>query len=204
MEDQYKLILADPPWHFRNWSGDKSGKVLHHRTRGANKHYITMKTPEICKIEIPAADDSLLLIWTLSSHLEDTFEVIKSWGFKYKAIGWIWVKTKNDGTGIRIGGGYHTRQCTEMCLIATRGKGIERVSKAEPAVLFAPRGKIHSAKPDEQYAKVARIWPDVSPKIEMFGRNLREGWDVWGNQSKSVVILPNQEEVFIEMPVAAK
>lgn len=200
-EKKYSLILADPPWHFRNWSGDPSGKVLHHRERGANKHYITQRLDEICNTVPPSTDDALLLMWTISSHLEDTFKVIEAWGFSYKTIAWVWVKTRNNGTGIRIGGGYYTRQCTELCLLATKGETPERATKAEPAILFAPRSPKHSGKPDEQYAKIDRIWPDLHPRLEMYARKpFSAAWDVWGNQSEQSIVLANQDKVFVEMP----
>jgi N6-adenosine-specific RNA methylase IME4 len=31
------------------------------------------------------------------------------------------------------------------------------------------------------YAHIARLFPNV-PKLEMFAREPRDGWDVWGNE----------------------
>lgn len=207
LQKEYELILSDPPWHFRNWSGDPSGKVLHQRTRGANKHYITQWIDEICQTVPPSGKDALLLMWAISSHLEDAFKVIDAWGFEYKTVAWVWVKTRNDGTGIRFGGGYYTRQCTEMCLLATKKKGKtpKRATMGEPAILFAPRQPKHSGKPAEQYAKINRVWPDLTTKLEMYARQPYDiSWDVWGNQSKESIVLPNNDQVFIDMPEAAK
>jgi N6-adenosine-specific RNA methylase IME4 len=44
----------------------------------------------------------------------------------------------------------------------------------------APRRE-HSRKPDEAYELIERIYPDL-PKIELFARNARPGWQAWGNQ----------------------
>jgi N6-adenosine-specific RNA methylase IME4 len=48
-------------------------------------------------------------------------------------------------------------------------------------VITAARGE-HSAKPDEFYAVIERMYPTL-PKIELFCRSPRDGWSAWGNQS---------------------
>ena len=40
----------------------------------------------------------------------------------------------------------------------------------------------HSRKPDETYGRIERLFGDI-PRIELFARNRREGWDVWGNEA---------------------
>ena len=183
----YKLILADPPWHFHNWSADAPGEV-HDRERGANKHYPTATIDTIKKLVPPSADDAILLIWTISSHLPETLEVINAWGFTYKTKAWTWVKMTNDMSKPRMGMGYWTRQCTEDCLLATKGKPSSPDFKGELALIQAPREE-HSKKPDEQYEKIDRLFPDVYPRLEMFARREREGWDVFGNEVENSIKL---------------
>jgi N6-adenosine-specific RNA methylase IME4 len=50
-----------------------------------------------------------------------------------------------------------------------------------PSVIQAPRRE-HSRKPDETYELIERMYPEL-PKIELFARAGREGWDAWGNQA---------------------
>ena len=47
--------------------------------------------------------------------------------------------------------------------------------------LIASRKREHSRKPDEQYAIIEACSP--GPWLELFGRGLRKGWTVWGNQA---------------------
>lgn len=183
---KYGLVLSDPPWHFKNWSGDAPG-MLHHRARGANKYYPTTTLDDICNLVPPTLDDSILLIWTISSHLEDTFKVINAWGFKYKAIAWVWLKTTKDGKKPRIGMGYHFRQCTEICLLGIKGHPSRGVLRGEPALIVAPRPNRHSEKPFEQYDKINKMWPDVENKLEMFARTTQPGWDVFGNEVENSI-----------------
>ena len=47
--------------------------------------------------------------------------------------------------------------------------------------MIATRKREHSRKPDEQYASIEACSP--GPYLELFGRGIREGWTVWGNQA---------------------
>jgi N6-adenosine-specific RNA methylase IME4 len=40
---------------------------------------------------------------------------------------------------------------------------------------------IRSRKPDEAYDLIERMYPELS-KIELFARQTRAGWAVWGNE----------------------
>lgn len=203
MVNEYKLILADPPWHFRNWSAD-APKMLHDRARGANKTYPTENVEDICKLIPPSADDAVLLIWGLSSHLKELIQVTEAWGFTLKTKAWTWVKMTKDMSKPRIGMGYWTRQVSEDCWLATKGKPKAPRLRSEPAsistkwddfpiifedTLLAPKGLKHSEKPLEQYEKIDRLFPDTYPRLEMFARQQREGWDVFGNEVENSIDL---------------
>jgi N6-adenosine-specific RNA methylase IME4 len=69
----------------------------------------------------------------------------------------------------------------EVLLIATRGEvPCPAPGTQFPSVIAAPRGA-HSAKPAVFAAMIAQYYPTV-PKLEMFARKPRDGWDVWGNE----------------------
>jgi N6-adenosine-specific RNA methylase IME4 len=40
----------------------------------------------------------------------------------------------------------------------------------------------HSRKPEACYAIVERMYPDL-PKLELFARQVRPDWDMWGNET---------------------
>jgi N6-adenosine-specific RNA methylase IME4 len=54
------------------------------------------------------------------------------------------------------------------------------LSHAEHNFFEAP-SREHSRKPDEMHALCERLWP--GQHCELFGRQSRPGWDVWGNES---------------------
>jgi N6-adenosine-specific RNA methylase IME4 len=83
----------------------------------------------------------------------------------------------------RIGVGHYGRGCTEHFLVATIGKpksffhlGLTNILY----VILAPRTD-HSRKPEEFFAIANRLGDALGgSRIELFARELREGWDAWG------------------------
>ena len=169
ISQQYPVILADPPWYFKVYD-PVSGTA-----RTPDNYYPCMQTEEICAMSIAelATDDAVLFLWTTAPYLQESFRVIEAWGFRY-ATNIAWVK---DKTGL----GYYVRNQHELLLIATRGNiPSPAPSRRPPSVIEAPRRE-HSRKPDETYKLIEAMYPAL-PKIELFARTVRPGWDVWGNE----------------------
>lgn len=188
MKKLYDVILSDPPWHFQNWGADEPG-MLHTRSRGANKHYVTATTEDICKLVLPAKESAILFLWAVWPMLPDALQVITSWGFEYKTIAWVWVKANPTGFGFFTGMGYYTRSNTEPCLLATRGNLPKPANRSIQALIYEAV-KEHSRKPDDQYRKIESLYPDMS-YLEMFARRRRLGWDVFGNEVEGSISLPS-------------
>lgn len=128
----------------------------------------------------------MLFLWTTWPLIFDAKSLIEAWGFTYKTCGFAWVKTIKSNTPA-FGLGHWTRGNTEPCLLAVRGKP-KRVDAGVPQViaefaeesLFAQRGP-HSAKPQDARDRIVRLMGDV-PRIELFARERRPGWDAWGDE----------------------
>lgn len=88
------------------------------------------------------------------------------------------------GYKIAIGMGRYVRGSHEICLIATRGKGMIPEDKSVRSVFFAPRRE-HSSKPDRFYEIVRKLYPD-GPYVELFARRRREGWYQYGDELPAV------------------
>src|SRR3546814_14275123 len=111
--------------------------------------------------------------------LPHALEVIDAWGFKLKTVAFTWAKRSTTGRAWHTGLGYWTRQNTEQCLLATRGKP-KRIARNVPQLVVAPRRE-RSRKPDDIAPYVARI---VSgPYLELFALQQRPGWTAWGTQT---------------------
>jgi len=163
----FPVIFADPPWRYDYAETDN---------RAIENQYPTMAIEDICALPVAsiATDDCVLFLWATSPKLIEALDVVKAWGFTYKTC-MVWAKDK-------IGMGYYARQQHELLLIATRGAPPTPAPADRPSsVITAARGE-HSAKPDEFYAVIERMYPTL-PKIELFCRSPRDGWSAWGNQS---------------------
>jgi N6-adenosine-specific RNA methylase IME4 len=97
------VILADPPWKFLPRSVKGKG-------RSAEAWYDCMTLADIKALPVAqmAASDSLLLLWTTRTYLEQAFGVIAARGYVYKTIAFTGVKTTKDGKGFPMGMGYRT------------------------------------------------------------------------------------------------
>jgi N6-adenosine-specific RNA methylase IME4 len=175
-QSKYRVIYADPPWSFQNWSAKGTG-------RNAVSHYDCMDLETLAALPVSdiAADDSVLFLWVTDPMLPRAFELIDAWGFEFKTVGFYWVKLNAVAEGTReyfTGLGYWTRANPEQCLLATRGKP-QRRSKSV-CKLVVERRREHSRKPDEIRDWIEKLVP--GPYIELFARETKPGWDSWGDQ----------------------
>jgi N6-adenosine-specific RNA methylase IME4 len=179
----YSVIYSDPPWQYQTWSHRGEGK-------GASQHYATMDAAALRALPVGdiAAKDAALFLWVVQPQLPEAMRLINAWGFTFKTVAYVWVKIKGGqdrlfyaGDDVRKGLGYHTRSGAEQCWLATRGKGYRRLAQGEPQVVFSPLRE-HSRKPDEIAESIVKLTGDV-PRLEMFARVKRPGWDAWGNQT---------------------
>lgn len=180
MRAKYDVILADPPWQFECWDGPR----LQRRT--AESHYPTMTLEDICDLPVfkMVNDNAALFLWAVWPRIFDARLVIQAWGFEYKTLAWEWVKLNPSGIGFHMGMGHYTRANPEPCLLAVKGS-MPVATKGERNLLITPVRE-HSQKPNEQYAKVDRLYPDTH-RLELFARRKWDGWDVWGNEVESTV-----------------
>lgn len=181
---QYGVILCDPPWNYN----------VSHRRGAAAKYYQTMKLPELVALPVAdlAADDCVLLMWATWPKLgEAALPLISAWGFQY-VTGFPWVKLNAPPRPRLIGDmsvkpawgtGYWIRGATEPLLIARRGK--PSLPDNPPIGILCKRME-HSRKPDSVY-EYGEMFP--GPRIELFARRRRPGWDAWGNEVESTTMV---------------
>lgn len=169
----FGTILADPPWRFRTWNETNDAK-------SARRHYSLMTIEEICALPVKsvAAKDCALFLWATWPTIFQSEQVIKAWGFRYSGLAWEWIKRNPETGKYAFGTGYGTRKNLEPCLLAIRGAP-KLQNRSVRDFLYSPRRE-HSRKPDEQYERIEVMYP--GPRLEMFGRQKRVGWETWGNQ----------------------
>ena len=174
-DKKYKIIYADPPWEYE----DKltGGKVW----GSVENHYDTMTDEEIKNLPITTIcdKDCILFLWGTWPKMREALAVIEAWGFEYKTVAFVWVKTFNGR--FHRGMGRWTRSNTEFVLLARKGKTERKSARISQIITSELRG--HSVKPDTVRKKIIELVGDL-PRIELFARTKVHGWDVWGNDEK--------------------
>jgi N6-adenosine-specific RNA methylase IME4 len=159
----FDVLYADPPWPSQSPEADWSPE----------QHYPTMPVEEIKALPVPAAEDAALFLWAVNGQLQEALEVMRAWGFTYKAK-LTWVKPS-------IGLGHWVRYRDEVLLIGTRGKfPLPDEADRPDSVVEAPRRR-HSEKPAVFYELIERMYPDAT-RVELFARSEWPGWVAWGNE----------------------
>lgn len=166
----FKTIVADPPWMERG-----GGKIR----RGADRHYPLLTTSQIIRVMYtthywrPDPSGCHLYLWVTNNFLAEGIKVMDALGFRY-VTNRVWVKD-------RFGIGYYFRGQHEIVLFGTYNisgaKAIPPKVKNMPSIFHAIREE-HSRKPPKFYNDVETVSP--GPYLEMFARESREGWTIWG------------------------
>src|SRR5205823_5918845 len=105
---RFGTIYADPPWEYDN--GVSRG--------AASRHYLTMSLDEIAEMPVGklAAPACHLHLWATSSFLPDAFDILRAWGFTYKAQ-FVWAKSQ-------MGVGNYWRISHENLLLGVKGDAV--------------------------------------------------------------------------------
>ena len=162
-DGKYSVIYADPPWKYDNSGFDQS----------AEEHYPTMSIEEIKSLDVQtlAGEPCVLFLWATSPLLPEAIEVIKSWGFEYRASR-VWIKERAPGIG------WWVKTKHEFLLIATKNGNAHPDIKLDS--IIHGENKIHSRKPENVYTDIEACYS--GNKIELFARERRDGWEAWGNE----------------------
>lgn len=195
---RYRTIVADPPWQQKGGpSFDGRGhdtklkRNVGTRTNSPTKDlpYPTMALQEIAALPVAelAEDDAHLYLWVTNRYVSDGYAIAEAWGFRPVTL-LTWCKPP---MGLGLGGAFV--QTTEFVIFARRGADVRRercdTTWWQWSRPYDERGKpLHSAKPDAFLDMVERISPE--PRLELFARRARFGWDYWGNEVDSHVEMP--------------
>ena len=178
-DKKYNVIYADPPWKY----GDVH--TWYKMGGGVAKHYKTMNLEELNamsdKIKKIAAVDCLLFMWVTFPNLKEGIKTIENWGFKYKTLGFSWIKLNKINKKPCFGIGFYTKSNCEVCLIGIRGKPGNLIKSNKVSSCIISERREHSRKPDEARERIEQLVGQV-PKIELFARQEFDGWDCWGNE----------------------
>jgi N6-adenosine-specific RNA methylase IME4 len=183
--NKYKTIVVDPPWQYgRKWDIG-SAKARIHTDNPDPMPYEQMTIGNIKELPVAtiADEDCDLYLWTTQKYLPKAFDVMSAWGFKYCQT-LIWCKAPR-GTG--QGGLYCPTN--EFLILGRRGRMPTGKTRKDSTWWQVKRTNKHSKKP-EFFQDMIEQQSD-GPRVELFARRQRSGWDVWGNEVECTIELPN-------------
>ena len=174
---KYKIIYADPPWEQK--AGPSSLHDKNQPTR--DLEYPTMTVGQIAALPISeiVEKNACLFLWTTNKYIRQTYDIARAWGFKPSTM-LVWCK-QPKGRG--LGGSFGIS--TEFLLFAR--KGSLRHKQRTVTTWFESKRGAHSQKPQFFRELVERTFD--GPYLELFARSKAQGWDVWGNEVASDVII---------------
>ena len=175
MSTKYNVIVADPPWGFKNYK-----KAAH-----GSPQYPTMNVEEMGEIPVKqwANKECLLLMWCTWPMLREGVKLMDLWGFDY-ITGFPWIKTIPTSGTIRCGIGFWTQSVSEFVMVGKLGKISPPKKDKRRGLLFGedrqfygPINK-HSTKPEDIQDWVENRFE--GPFLELFARRERPDWTCWG------------------------
>lgn len=184
---KYNVIIADPPWKFDDKLQMSDVK------RGAEANYRgTLTVNDIANLDVKSVVDdwAVLALWVPSSMLADGLLTMKNWGFTQKTT-FVWGKiTKNEK--IVIGMGRLFRGSHEIALIGVSGKVYKHLENKAQRTMSVEEfvdyesfdlavNRRHSEKPPMLHEALEKMFPHAA-KLELFARQVRDGWTCLGNE----------------------
>ena len=182
-DNKFDLILADPPW--KQSKGGK--KNVRKNSSGTDLDYPVMSLRDIVSVMIRAKnlcnENHILFMWTIDKYLHESEMMALSLGYKLHAR-MIW----NKVTGIPAA--FTIRYGHEYLLYFYSGKLLPVALDIRGKIhsVFTERVVRHSKKPEISYEIIEALYPNAK-KLELFARQNRIDWDVWGNEVESTVSL---------------
>jgi len=166
----YRCVVIDPPWPI-----EKVVKEVR-PLQGVALDYPTLSLEQLADEEwLPARgamapDGCHVYLWVTHRFLPAGLDLFEHWGVEYQCV-LTWNKPVGPSP-------FSWMYDTEHVLFGHRGS--LKLEEMGLRLSFAAPVQGHSAKPDVFYERVAAASP--GPRLDMFARRPRDGFDVWGNE----------------------
>lgn len=168
---KYDIIVCDPPWQLK-----KIKRKIRPKQFGFD--YPTMTVDQIKNLPINnlTKDHTWLFLWTTQKYLFQSKEILEHWGFNYLCMS-VWQKTFGKSAGMPLFG--YLWNAEFICIGYKNKPTLYRKGEKLIPLVFQAENIKHSKKPDKFYSMIENLGND---RIDLFARDQRNGWDVWGNE----------------------
>ena len=173
-DGKYRCIVIDPPWDIKKIEREERPN------QGVALDYPTMSLHEIADeslvpVRTHADEDCHLYLWVTHKYLPAGLDLMEQWGFRYQCL-----MTWRKNVGITP---FSWMYDTEHVIFGRKGN--LPLTQLGLRLSFDAPTQGHSVKPEVFYDRVRAASP--GPRIDMFARTEREGFEVWGNEVSDVV-----------------
>lgn len=186
VQRKYNVVYFDTPWFGYTPCGT------------AKLPYKTLTKEQVYDLDLKKymAKRCVIFAWVTCPFIVQQNLAIDHWCRKFNlrplGVPYIWIKTKKDGTPIGAAGPRPSlvKPLGEFVIAMTNvrhGRPLPLLTEAQSQWVFAPKPPrgAHSRKPAEVANRIVELFGDV-PRVELFGREHRDGWDVIGDQSPHI------------------
>lgn len=164
---RYRCIVIDPPWPMQKIEREERPD------QGVSLDYPVMSLDEIAALPIADLAEPAgchVYLWVTQKFLPDGLRLFAVWGVRYQCV-LTWVKNVGFTP-------FSWMYSTEHVLFGR--VGTLDLLRMGLRLDFSAPVKGHSHKPGAFYERVCEASP--GPRLEMFAREYREGFAVWGNE----------------------
>ncbi|MGH7274016.1 MAG: MT-A70 family methyltransferase [Nitrospiria bacterium] len=142
--------------------------------QGVELDYPTMTIEEIAGLpvsDLAHVEGCHLYLWVTQKYLPAGLEMVEAWGLRYQCL-MTWCKNVGFTP-------FSWMYDTEHVIFATTGN--LKLNQLGLRLSFDAPVNGHSIKPDVFYQERVLL-ASPGPRLEMFARRQREGFEVWGNE----------------------
>ena len=204
MNGNPSIIVADPGWVYNGRKRVRKDGSPSKFGLGVSGRFTTETVEEMASIPVSvlAAPTSQLYLWTTWPHLHSGLDLMEKWGFDYKTVAFVWIKTnrarwKDVQKQLAVlqeqgpadfmdwlcffGTGHYTAANSEIVLLGTRGEYMKPAIRLSQVFAYPGwRGAEHSRKPDCVHEAIELMYPGLC-YAELFARRQYPGWLCLGN-----------------------
>ena len=180
----YDIILADPPWAYDATNSLAKTSCLNGKEGQTYQTTYSTNLNDVGKyLQQVASKDSMLYMWVTGPMMAQGINLMKSWGWSYTTIAFVWEKGKTNP-------GSYTLSSTEFIIAGKRGRIPNNTKDSKPRYRgcshkvrqFQQLPRLaHSQKPEKFHELIETMHPATN-KLELFARRQVPGWTCLGNE----------------------
>lgn len=171
---KYSIIYANPLWKQRK------------KQELEKNDFISIKELKELNIKNIIDKNAILFLWVKFSLLQEALYIMHVWGFKYKTLGFSWIKLSSKNKQILLTNSSYTKENCEICLIGIKGKF--RILDKNISSCIISESDEDNEKPNIIRDNIVRMCGDL-PRLELFATKEIEGWDIYSNDIENSIII---------------